>query len=55
MRAMDTKTLTAKIEEFLAQLRNGDKTAVDRIVAAYNARSAAPGTVLVHGWRHIVR
>lgn len=52
---MDTKMLAAKIEELLAQLRNGDKTAIDRIVEAYNARSAAPGTVLVQGWQHVIR
>lgn len=51
---MDTKMLAAKIEELLAQLRNGDKTAIDRIVEAYNSRQTAPGTVLVQGWQHII-
>jgi len=55
MWSMDTKALTAKIEELLARLRAGDKTAVDDIVAAYNSRHAAPGTILVQGWRHVIR
>lgn len=52
---MDTKTLAAKIEELLAQLRNGDKTAIDAIVEVYNNRAVTPGSTLVQGWRHIER
>ena len=48
---MDTNQIAAKIEELLAQLRAGDRTAVDRIVAVYNSRSLPPGTVVVQGWR----
>lgn len=53
MAPMDTPTLAAKIEELLAQLRRGDKTAIDRIVEAYNSRHAEPDTVRVQGW-HVV-
>lgn len=55
MRAMDTKTLAAKIEELLTRLRGGDKTAIDAIVAAYNSRPVPPGSTLVQGWGHIER
>jgi hypothetical protein len=53
MRPMDTKQLAEKIERELAQLRAGDKSAIDRIVEAYNQRQIErrghPG-YLVKGW-----
>lgn len=47
---MDTLTLIARIDALLVQLRAGDRTAIDRIVETYNARSVAPGSVMVKGW-----
>lgn len=55
MRPMDTKNLIATIDGLLAQLKAGDTTAIERIVAVYNSRTVAPGTVLVQGWNTIIR
>lgn len=51
---MDTLTLMATIDGLLAQLRAGDRTAIDRIVDTYNARSVPPGHVMVKGWTVIL-
>lgn len=56
MRAMDTKTQQT-LDELFARLKAGDKSAIDLIVAAYNARQVerrgAP-SVRVQGWKAIV-
>lgn len=56
MPPMDTKTLTETIDRELAQLRAGDKSAIDRIVEAYNQRQVerrGHAGVLVKGWEAV--